>query len=198
MKFDIVKRMEVVDRTIDETTNRLHKAILENYRRHATLEVTGLWEQILIPEMTVEHPLYKIHNFDKLIVADGMDAVRKIYRRMAENQSTVIYHTDEFIMVSDDGLMTQYVSHRFWPGDKLAALEGKDIYGKDSHYIVSQTLINFFTYNENGILTGEIVYHGADRSVRLCAPEELITLEEARERLLPGLRPVESFALWAN
>jgi hypothetical protein len=50
--------MEVVDRTIDRLMNPRSKAILENYRRHANLEVCGLYEQILTPEMTVEHPVY--------------------------------------------------------------------------------------------------------------------------------------------
>src|SRR6266436_2006635 len=198
MKFDITQRMVVVDRTINATTNRRHKAILENYRRHATLEVCSMWEQILIPEMTVAHPIYHIHNGEKLIVADGLEAVKTIYQRMADSRSTVIYHTDEYIMVSDDGLMTQYVSHRFWPGDKLAALGGKEVYEAHRHYIVRKTLINFFTYNDMGLLSGETVYHGADRTVSVCPPEELITVEEVRERLLPRLRPIESFCLWAN
>ena len=53
MKFDITKRMEVVDRAIEATTNPFHKAILENYRRHANLEVCGLYEKILSPDMVV-------------------------------------------------------------------------------------------------------------------------------------------------
>ena len=66
MKFDIAKRMHVVDTAIDRTTNPLHKAILENYRRHANLEVCGLWEQILVPDMTVADPVYRIHICEKL------------------------------------------------------------------------------------------------------------------------------------
>ena len=41
MKFDITKRMHVVDTAIDRITNPLHKAILENYRRHAKYRRTS-------------------------------------------------------------------------------------------------------------------------------------------------------------
>ena len=39
--------MEVVDRTIDRLMNPRQQGTIENYRRHANLEVCGLYEQIL-------------------------------------------------------------------------------------------------------------------------------------------------------
>jgi hypothetical protein len=55
LKFDLTRRWKL---SIDRLMNPRSKAILENYRRHANLEVCGLYEQILTPEMTVEHPVY--------------------------------------------------------------------------------------------------------------------------------------------
>jgi hypothetical protein len=193
MKFDITKRMVVVDDAIEATANPRHRAILENYRRHATLEVCGMWEQILTPDMTVPHPVYRIHNQERFTFADGMEAVKQIYSRMVASGSTVIYHTDEYIMVSDVGLMTEYTSHRFWPGKNLMASLGIDLPNPDGHYIVRQKLVNFFTYDEHALLMEERVYHGADRTIDPCLPEELVTLEEARQKLLPRLRSVESY-----
>ena len=195
MKFDIAKRMHVVDTAIDRITNPLHKAILENYRRHANLEVCGLWEQILVPDMTVADPVYRIHICEQLMVAKGMTEVAGIYRGMVESGSTVIYHTDEHIMVSDEGLMTDYVSHRFWPGDKLKEQGVELSHGPDAHYIVSQSIICFFPYNRDALLTGEVVYHGADMQVRHCPPDELITVEEAREKLLPRMKSIDEIQL---
>jgi hypothetical protein len=197
MKFDITQRIHVVDAAIDATGNKLHKAILENYRRHANLEVCGLWEQILTPDMTVPEPVYRIHNRDQLRIANGMAAVRSLYRSLVEAESTVIYHTDEYIMVSDEGLMTNYISHRFWPGHKLQAQGVVLSDGPNAHYIVSQSLNNFFPYNEHGILKGEIVYHGADMHIARCPPEELITVEECRERLLPLMKSADEIRLRA-
>ena len=195
MKFDITKRMHVVDTAIERTTNPLHKAILENYRRHANLEVCGMWEQILVPEMTMPDAVYCINIFDKVMNAKGMPEVSVIYRGMVESGSTVIYHTDEHIMVSDEGLMTDYVSHRFWPGDKLKEQGVELSHGPDAHYIVSQSIICFFPYNRDALLTGEIVYHGAEMKVRHCPPEELITVEEARQKLLPLMKSIDEIRL---
>ena len=192
MKFDITRRMEVVDQAITAEDNPFHKAILRNYRRHAHLEVCSMWEQILSPELTCLDPHYKIHNGAKVVVADGLAAVSQVYKRMADSNSTVIYHTDEHIMVSDEGFMSEYVSHRFWKGADLTRVAGEKLDDLESHYIVSQTLITFFTYNRDAILTGEYVYHGADRKVRLCPPDEVISLDECRARLLPLIEPVEA------
>jgi len=62
MKFDITTRLKVVERLIDRTTNPRHRAILLNYDRHSTLEVCGYYEEILGPDMTVEHPHYVFHS----------------------------------------------------------------------------------------------------------------------------------------
>ena len=62
MKFDITTRLKVVERLIDRTTNPRHRAILLNYHRRSTLEVCGYYEEILGPDMTVEHPHYVFHS----------------------------------------------------------------------------------------------------------------------------------------
>lgn len=198
MKFDITRRMEAVDQAIAAEDNAFHKAIMRNYRRHAHLEVCGMWEQILSPELTCLEPHYKIHNGHKLVVANGLEAVSQIYKRMADSNSTVIYHTDEQIMVSDAGFMSEYVSHRFWKGADLARVAGEKVEDLEAHYIVSQTLITFFTYNRDAILTGEYVYHGADRNVRLCPPDDVISLDECRARLLPLIETVEAIRFRRN
>jgi len=192
MKFDITRRMEVVDQAIAAEDNLFHKAILRNYRRHAHLEVCCMWDQILLPELTCANPHYKIHNGEKVVIANGLSAVGQVYKRMADSNSTVIYHTDEHIMVSDEGFMSEYVSHRFWKGADLARVAGEKLDDLDAHYIVSQTLVTFFTYDSDAILTGEYVYHGADRQVRLCPPDEVISLDECRARLLPLVESAEA------
>ena len=37
-----------------------HRAILSNYRRHALLEVSGRYEEILTPAMTISNPVYRL------------------------------------------------------------------------------------------------------------------------------------------
>jgi len=38
--------------------NPFHRAILKNYFRHLLLEISGYWDQILVPELTIDEPVY--------------------------------------------------------------------------------------------------------------------------------------------
>jgi hypothetical protein len=189
MKFDILQRAPALEALIAKTTNKRHLAILENYRRHAILEVCGKWEGILEPDMIVPHPVYRFHTPKGTRIIEGMDAVRAEYKSYVEQNTTVIYHTQEHVAVNDDGLYSEYVSHRFWPG-KVLAQQGDDISDPDAMYEVTLTQAMYWPYDDEARLIEERVYRGNDRKVRRCPPEEVITMQECREKLLPLLRPV--------
>lgn len=189
MKFDITKRLPEVDVALARTDNPRHIAILKNYVRHANLEVCGLWEGIVAPEMMVEHPVYVFHSPQGIRVLDGMQAVRDEYASYEKLGNTVIYHTDGEIFVDDGGFMTEYVSNRFWPGELLQAL-GDDIDDPQATYLVSMTQAMYWPYDERARVVAERVYRGSDRVIRKCEPDEVITMEECREKLLPSLPPV--------
>jgi hypothetical protein len=75
--------MSAVDTAIAQLAEDDHRrAILENYRRHVYLEVSGRIDEILSPEMTVEHPRYRISWAGKVRVLDGIDAVRAFYEEL--------------------------------------------------------------------------------------------------------------------
>lgn len=191
MKFDITKRLPEVDAALAKTDNPRHIAILKNYIRHANLEVSGLWEGIVAPDMMVEHPVYRFHSPQGLRIIDGMDAVRAEYASYEQLGNTVIYHTDGEIMVNDNGFLTEYISHRFWPG-KLLRSVGDDIDDPDAMYLVSMTQAMYWPYDERARVMEERVYRGADRKIRKCRADEVITMQECREKLLPTLPPVHS------
>lgn len=189
MKFDITKRLAEVEECIARTENPRHLAILNNYVRHANLEVCGYWHGIVAPDMMVEHPVYRFHGPAGLRIIDGMEAVRAEYQSYLDDQNTVIYHTDGHVAVKDDGFLTEYVTHRFWPGWLLRKL-GDDIDDPNAVYLVSNTQAMWWPYDELGRLREERVYRGGDRTVKKCHPDEIITLEEAREKLMPLTPPV--------
>lgn len=191
MKFDITKRLPEVDEALARTDNPRHIAILKNYIRHANLEVSGLWEGIVAPNMMVENPLYIFHSPQGLRIIEGMEAVRAEYSSYEKLGNTVIYHTDGHIMVNDHGFMTEYISHRFWPGKLLREL-GDDIDDPDATYLVSLSQMMHWPYDEHARVIGERVYRGSDREIRKCEPQEIITMEECREKLIPVLPPVHS------
>ena len=192
MKFDIANRLPEVDEAIARTENPRHLAILNNYVRHANLEVCGLWHGIVAPDMMVEHPVYRFHAPKGLRVLDGMQAICDEYARYANEGSSVIYHTEGQIAVNDDGFMTEYVTHRFWPGHCLRE-QGDDIDDPAAIYLVSNTQAMWWPYDQYGRLREERVYRGNDRTVHKCTPDEVITVEEAREKLLPLIPPVWLF-----
>src|SRR5215467_9549336 len=51
--FDVTYLPRKIEQLIEQTEKPLHRAFLKNYLRHALLEISGYWEQILAPELTV-------------------------------------------------------------------------------------------------------------------------------------------------
>lgn len=190
-KFDITKRLPEVDEALARTDNPRHVAILKNYVRHANLEVSGLWHGIVAPDMMVENPLYIFHSHQGVRRIEGMAAVRAEYESYEQLGNTVIYHTDGYIMVDDFGFMTEYVSHRFWPGSLLRKV-GDDIDDPNAMYLVSLTQMMAWPYDERARVVGERVYRGGDRKIRKCDPAEVITMQECRDKLMPTLPEVHS------
>src|ERR1044072_4284160 len=94
-----------IDKLLEPTTNPHHRAILENRRLHGLLEVTGNWEQILTPQMTVDHPHYVHCDGDRVHVYDGRDAVAGFYRTLIDaGIAATLGPIDVQVMVSDWGL----------------------------------------------------------------------------------------------
>ncbi len=184
MKWDITQRMKAVDEYAKKLTNPRHRAIIQNYRRHAILEVSGQWQGILVPEMTVEEPTYRFHSAKGLEILDGMAKVQAMYASLVDEGSTVIYHTDEHVAVADWGFSTEYKSHRFWKGALLQAL-GDKIDDPEATYLVSMTQVMVWLHDDKARMMEERVYRGADRTVRKCDPSEVITVDECREKLMP-------------
>src|SRR5215831_13185240 len=57
--FDVTHLPRKIEELIEQTEKPLHRAILKNYLRRALLEISGYWEQILAPELTVLEPTYR-------------------------------------------------------------------------------------------------------------------------------------------
>ena len=51
-KFDVTKFPREVEQYLEHTDNPFHRVILKNYFRHLLLEISGYWDQILVPELT--------------------------------------------------------------------------------------------------------------------------------------------------
>jgi hypothetical protein len=188
MKRDITDLVRGADDLLRHTENPLHRRILENYRRHALLEVTGRWEEIFSPEMTVEHPVYFVNAGGTSATLDGFEQVAGFYRSLAGGGLNVIVLEDERIAVADWGFASESVFHTYTRGTAVPDAD------PEGFFVISQVVSMNWPYDARGRMIGEHVYEHADHMRVQEVPEaEFITAQEADEKLTPLLRPLTPF-----
>ncbi|MBM4723326.1 hypothetical protein ABIC73_004127 [Prescottella equi] len=201
-EHEFVHMMDGVEKQIDSLENPHHRKILKNYRRHALLEVSGRYQEILSPDMTVEEPVYRLFENGQSIVLDGMQQVEAFYQALAETDTLVMWTGDSKFSVSDHGFSGETLFSQFVPGRILGdgvfgavhageASADKDSAGTidpDGWYLVRRTLAFVWPYDETGRLVGEHVYEdSASKVVTRVDPSEVISAERAAELLAPLL-----------
>jgi hypothetical protein len=185
VQVDLTRILIAAETLMDELENPHHIAILENYRRHAMLEYCGRYEEILLPEMTIEHPVYYINTPQGgHKVYDGMAAVRGFYVSLAEGGLTVAVKSHEHIAVADWGFSQENMAHQHLTG-RAAREKGYDVDDLDAHYVEDRWSSMYFLYTEDARLIGEHVYHSQPTGFRKAADGERITLQDVVTALGP-------------
>jgi hypothetical protein len=171
-----------IDAFIAETTNPHHLAILRNYRRHGIFEVTGNWQWILTPEMTVDHPHYRINLGGDTLVLDGREAVGDFYEGLKQTglMSTFGPIREQFL-VGDWGL----ASHGLWghqiPG-AVAIEQGHTVDDPDAFYNVTVLQATVWHYTPDAKLIGEHIFEDTgSRTIEKLDPADVLTPAEAME-----------------
>jgi hypothetical protein len=188
---DIAETISAADRLLEVTENPRHRRILENYRRHAILEVCGEWEGIFEPDMMVNEPVYyfSISGYDG-VVADGAKAVKDIYRHLAETQTCVMLVEDEHLWVDDWGFASDSNFVTYQRGHNLIE-KGFEVDDPSGYYREIQHFVMMWPYDDQARLIGERVYEDKPlHRIERISREDFITLDDARARLLPLLRPL--------
>ncbi len=108
--FDVRNVVRVPDRLLAETENPRHRKILMNFRRHAMLEVSGRWKEILVPEMMTAEPVYRINEGGRSFQLVGMAEIGAFYASIADRGLNVFGPIDEVMAVADWGLATNLSS----------------------------------------------------------------------------------------
>ena len=192
--FDVTHWPLSVEKVLNDTENPHHRAILVNFLHHLTLEISGRWEEILEPELTVAHPVYRMCGKGQTTVLDGMAEVAGFYRSVVETGMNVMGSIVEDLYVSDTGVASESLWGHIIPGSTLTEDEVPDL-DPNAHYLVVSRLAYVFRYDENAKLLGEFTYDDvASYTYRRLEPHEVITTEQARERLAPVLARVEALA----
>jgi hypothetical protein len=188
-KVDVLNVPREADRILASPwlTDPRQRAIVENFRVHAMLEVSGRWEDILSPELTVRHPVYVVSEGDNTETFDGMDAVRGFYGDMTNAGLHVLVPITERMAVSDWGISFESLLSQTIPGH-LMHIFGESVPDESQTYVMTSRVSNVWPYDENAKLLGENVYVDQASKVILPArPEDVVTPEIARKVLEPIL-----------
>lgn len=181
-----VEQFEALGKLAAATDDPLHRGILLNYRRHLGLEYGERDDEIVLPDMTVDHPLYRVQDnimegfgqrlgTGEIIEHDGTEAVLGFYRSM--NDFTVALSMNEQIAVADWGFASFEDIVMFISGDKLAerGLAGEDT---AAHYIAEGPVAMRWRYDGNARLIGEDIWQREVFQIRRADPSEVVTLAE--------------------
>ncbi|MFI9388485.1 hypothetical protein [Kutzneria sp. NPDC052558] len=182
-KLDITSQFRGIDAFLATLDKPLHRRIIENYRRHAIFEITGHKDKIFTPEMTVEHPVYLFNGPVACLRLEGTEEILGYYSSLQQRQATVMVIADEKLAVADWGFASEAVFHSYMPGSCVPAWMTAD---PDKLYIYRQATAMVWPYDDRGRLIGEHVYRHSDGAELIeIGPDDFITLDEAREKLLP-------------
>ena len=173
--YDCMKpTAELLERTQDPR----HRAILLNFWRHVHLEGAGDYTSILAPDMTVDHPVYRVTWGANPSVIDGKEGVRAFYESVGE---AVLWHSDDRLAVADWGICDEITFHQLAQESDLQAL-GYDVQHADRLYHVSSRQAFIWPYDERARLIGEHLYEDKT-SLRIeeVNPADAITPTRVRE-----------------
>jgi hypothetical protein len=181
--YDVRETAAGADALLAKTDNPKHRHIVKNYRRHGLLEVSGRWSEILIPEMVVDEPRYRLMEGGNTLFLDGMAQVREFYRGMADAGANVFGALQEEVAVTDWGIFTEGLFASVQPGT-APALAGDDVDPERTYQI--STWVSFAWPYRDGVLVGEHVYEDHNtRSIVEVPSDALVSPAQARERLAP-------------
>jgi hypothetical protein len=178
---------------VDDPRQRL---MLENFRRHSMLEVSGRWPEIVDPRMTIEHPVYRIAAGGRTEVFDGLDAVSGFYRDLTDSGMNVLFPISERMAVSDWGLTFESQIAHFVPGHLMPAL-GLEVEDSAPTYLLTQRVCNVWPYSDESLprLMGENVYiDTGSTEVFALDPSQVITPQDTREILSPMVDALTPYA----
>src|SRR3954467_10586659 len=121
-RLDITKQNIAVEQALATTENPRHRYLLQSYLRHRYLESAGRYEEILEPELTVAHPVYRFSLFGRpSFRLEGRDQVAALYRHWTETDQCVFYVEDEIVAVGDHMVVGRGISYQQTLGVELAA-----------------------------------------------------------------------------
>ena len=173
------------EEAIRKSTNPRHRAILENYRRHALLETCLRIDELMAPDMMVEHPVYVHSSLQGRKVFDGWNAVRHdFYGGLERGESALFRKEHEHVAVADWGFSVEQLIHNYMSG-REASRRGHAVDDLDATYVESRWTAMHWHYSSDVRLIGEHVYLSPSHAFQKVDSAQLLTLADIRAVLEP-------------
>ncbi|MGW2449482.1 hypothetical protein, partial [Streptomyces sp. NPDC001675] len=153
--FDVTHWPLQVEQYLRTTANPFHRAMLKNYYRHLLLELSGYWDQIIVPELTVDEPVYRVSDHATVAVLNGKEAVENFYREAYEARVNVMGARTMNMCVEDFGVTTEAYWTHVVPGQYLVTHGHDPDADLDAHYLMNYNIFQIFAYTTDAKLIGE-------------------------------------------
>jgi hypothetical protein len=180
MKRDPRILTQAAEMLLPTLDNPKHRLIIQNYRLHAMLEVSGRWSEIFTPEMTVDRPLYTISGTTKV---EGPDVVA-MYKGLVDAGTSIMILEPETLVVGDWGFASEALFHTYLTG-KAARERGHAEADPSKKYVASHWICMMWPYDERGRMIGEHTYPGGVTNFLECPDEDFIDLEQVQSAYAP-------------
>lgn len=193
--FDITATNIAVERLLDVTENPRHRHLLAAYNRHRYLEMAGRYKEIFTPEMTVDHPVYRLSMIGRpRLKLDGRAEVEALYQRYVKTNQCIFYAEDETLAVGDTMVTSRAIIYQQALGSALVRL-GIDA-DENAMYLTKSNIAMIWPYDERGRMIGEDVweYDDSDRDFIKLDPADVLTAEQAAKLLDPLIKPLPPFS----
>ena len=170
--------MDPVEALLQRTENPLHRAILENFRRHVHLEGSGQFDKITAPDMSVDNPVYRVSWGDTPALIEGKEGVIGFYNSVTE---AVLWNSDDLIAVNDWGIADELTFNQLIKGSDLQNL-GYTADSPDAYYHLRSRQAFIWPYNDQALLMGENLYEDkTSLEITQIDESELITPQRVAE-----------------
>lgn len=165
-----------------------HKAMLLNYLKHMSMEISGRWTEFVDDhdKMMAENPVYHVQlGTPESAEFTGIDGVKSFYSTIDD---AVWMLQAQQTAVADWGLAAQIYNTQMMKGSEILAAGmdiGIEIDDPEAVYVMEDIKIGmFWPYDEQARLLGEDVYQlEPPKRVAKCDPENVTTKKDIEQSL---------------
>lgn len=165
MKFDPQTSWLPLRAQAQETTNPIHRQLLEGVANHMEAEINGQIEPLMAT--LCAHPIYHFWRVGpENMILDGYEAVKGFYENMFTNNGQNFQVVCERIFVDDKGVITEGKVRQKYESAALKAMGLTEINGQSldttSTWLSNTQLLTVWPNAGDGRLLGEDIYFGED------------------------------------